>query len=92
MKILIVNDDGFDAVALPHLIRWARTLGDVTCVVPKREQSGKSQAIDYLHPVEITEIAIAEDIRTSQGGNAINPSEKYYQPEFYKKILFDKII
>lgn len=63
MKILIVNDDGFDAVALPHLIRWARTLGDVTCVVPKREQSGKSQAIDYLHPVEITEVSVAEDIR-----------------------------
>jgi len=63
MKILIVNDDGFDAVALPHVIRWARTLGDVTCVVPKREQSGKSQAIDYLHPVEITKVSIAEDIR-----------------------------
>ena len=63
MKILIVNDDGFDAVALPHIIRWARKLGDVTCVVPKREQSGKSQAIDYLHPVEITEVPIAEDIR-----------------------------
>ena len=63
MKILIVNDDGFDAVALPHIIRWARTLGDVTCVVPKREQSGKSQAIDYMHPVEITEVSIAEDIR-----------------------------
>ena len=62
MKILIVNDDGFDAVALPHIIRWARTLGDVTCVVPKREQSGKSQAIDYLHPVEITKVSIAEDI------------------------------
>ena len=54
MKILIVNDDGFDAVALPHIIRWARKLGEVTCVVPKQEQSGKSQAIDYLHPVEIT--------------------------------------
>lgn len=26
------------------------------------------------------------------GVDAINPSEKYYQPEFYKKILFDKII
>ena len=63
MKILIVNDDGFSAVALPLLIRWARKLGDVTCVVPKREQSGTSQAIDYLHPVEITEVSIAEDIR-----------------------------
>ena len=62
MKILIVNDDGLQAAALPLLIRWARKLGDVTCVVPKIEQSGKSQAIDFLHPVEIREVSIAEDI------------------------------
>ena len=63
MKILIVNDDGVNAAILPHFIRWARKLGDVTCVVPKHEQSGKSQAIDYLHPVEIKEVSLAEDIR-----------------------------
>ena len=62
MKILIVNDDGFDAVALPHIIRWARTLGDVTCVVPKREQSGKSQAIEFIQPVEIKQVEIAPDV------------------------------
>ena len=62
MKILIVNDDGMNAAALPHLIRWARGLGEVTCVTPKFEQSGKSQAIDFLHPVEIKKIPIAEDI------------------------------
>ena len=63
MKILIVNDDGMQAAALPHLIRWARKLGDVTCVVPKTEQSGKSQAIDFLHPVEIKEVPLSVDIR-----------------------------
>lgn len=62
MRILIVNDDGLGAAALLPLVRWARGLGDVTCVVPKREQSGKSQAIDFLHPVEIREIALTEDI------------------------------
>ena len=62
MKILIVNDDGMDAAILPHLIRWARKLGEVTCVVPKVEQSGKSQAIDFLHPVEIREVSLSEDI------------------------------
>ena len=62
MRILIVNDDGMNAAALPSFIRWARKLGDVTCVVPKYEQSGKSQAIDFLHPVEITKVSIAEDI------------------------------
>ena len=62
MKILIVNDDGKDAAALPHLIRWARRLGEVTCVVPKTEQSGKSQAIDFTRPVEIKEVEIAPDV------------------------------
>ena len=62
MRILIVNDDGIQAKALPHLIRWARTLGEVTCVAPKHEQSGKSQAIDFTKPVEIKEVEIAPDI------------------------------
>ena len=62
MKILIVNDDGMNAEILPDFIRWARKLGEVTCVVPKHEQSGKSQAIDFLHPVEIREVALTEDI------------------------------
>ena len=62
MRILIVNDDGMNAAALPHLIRWARKLGEVTCVVPKHEQSGKSQAIDFTQPVEIKQTEIAPDI------------------------------
>ncbi len=62
MRILIVNDDGVNAAALPHLIRWAGKLGEVTCVAPKYEQSGKSQAIDFTKPVEIKEVAIAPDI------------------------------
>ncbi len=62
MKILITNDDGVRAPALPDLIRWARTLGEVTCVAPKVEQSGKSQAIDFTRPCEVKEISLAPDI------------------------------
>lgn len=62
MKILIVNDDGVNAEALPHLIRWAKGLGDVTCVVPKQEQSGMSQAIDFSHPHEIKRVSLATDL------------------------------
>ena len=62
MKILIVNDDGMNAAALPNFIRWARKLGDVTCVVPKHEQSGKSQAIDFTQPREIKKVFIAPDM------------------------------
>ncbi len=62
MKILITNDDGVMAPALPDLIRWARTLGEVTCIAPKVEQSGMSQAIDFTRPVEVKEVSIAPDI------------------------------
>ena len=53
MRILITNDDGIAAPALPHLVKWARSLGEVTVVAPKIEQSGKSQAIDFFREVEI---------------------------------------
>lgn len=53
MRILITNDDGIAAPALPHLVEWAKGLGEVTVVAPKIEQSGKSQAIDFFREVEI---------------------------------------
>ena len=62
MRILITNDDGREAPALPHLVRWARKLGDVTVVVPKVEQSGKSHAIDFTRPIEIQEVEIADGV------------------------------
>ena len=62
MKILITNDDGVFAPALPHLIRWARQYGEVVAVAPKVEQSGKSHAIDFTRPIEIKQVEIAPDI------------------------------
>lgn len=48
MKILITNDDGIQASGLIPLIQWAAKLGEVTVIVPKIEQSGKSHSIE-LH-------------------------------------------
>ena len=62
MRILITNDDGVFAPCLPHLVRWARGLGEVTVVAPKVEQSGMSHAIDFTRPIEIKEVAIADDV------------------------------
>ena len=62
MRILITNDDGIMSPALPELVRWARKLGEVTVVAPKVEQSGKSHAIDFTHPIEIKEVKIADDV------------------------------
>ncbi len=62
MRILIVNDDGMGAAQLPGLIRWARTIGEVTTFVPKVEQSGKSHSFEIKRDFEVKEVQIAEDI------------------------------
>ena len=62
MRILITNDDGAGAAQLLPLIRWSRKLGDVTVVVPKFEQSGKSHSIEIHKPFEAKQIALAEDV------------------------------
>ena len=53
MRILITNDDSISAPVLPHLIEWAQKLGEVTVVVPKFEQSGKSHSIELHKPFEV---------------------------------------
>ena len=62
MKILITNDDGIQSPVLPLLAKWATTLGDVTVVAPKVEQSGKSQAINFMHPVEVAQIDLIDGV------------------------------
>ena len=62
MRILITNDDGLHAAQLPNLIRWARKLGDVTVVVPKVEQSGKSHSFEIKHDFEAKEVELEPGI------------------------------
>jgi 5'-nucleotidase len=53
MKVLIVNDDSISSPVLLPLAKWARRLGDVTVVVPKFEQSGKSHGIELHKSFEV---------------------------------------
>lgn len=62
MKILIANDDGINSPVLPMLAKWAQKLGEVTIAAPKVEQSGKSQAIEFVRDIEIKEVEIAPGI------------------------------
>lgn len=62
MKILITNDDSISAPQLLPLIRWCQELGEVTVIVPKYEQSGKSQSIELHKAFEIKQVKLAEDI------------------------------
>lgn len=63
MRILITNDDGIGAAQLLPLIRWCKKLGDVTCVVPKFEQSGKSHSIELHRPIEAKEVELAPGVK-----------------------------
>ena len=62
MKILITNDDGIDTLGIRLLAKWAKKLGDVTVVAPKVEQSGKSQAIEFVQPVEIKKVPFIDGV------------------------------
>lgn len=62
MKILITNDDSVSAAQLLPLIRWCQKLGDVTCVVPKYEQSGKSHSIEIRETFEVKQVKLAPDV------------------------------
>lgn len=62
MKILITNDDSISAAQLLPLIRWCEKLGEVTCIVPKFEQSGKSHGIEIHRSLEAKEVELAPGV------------------------------
>ena len=62
MRILITNDDSISAAQLLPLVKWCQKLGEVTVIVPKYEQSGKSQGIELHKPFEVKEIELAPGI------------------------------
>ena len=62
MRILITNDDGMHASQLIPLIKWCQKLGDITTVVPKVEQSGKSHGIELRHAFEAKQVELEPGI------------------------------
>ena len=64
MKILITNDDGVFAPGIVPLVEYAKKMGEVTVVAPKVEQSGKSHALDFTHPLEIKQLDLFSGVRT----------------------------
>ncbi len=63
MRILITNDDGIQASQLIPLIKWCQKMGDVTTVVPKFEQSGKSHGIELHKAFEAKEVELEPGIK-----------------------------
>ena len=62
MRILITNDDGMEAAQLIPFIKWCQKLGDITTVVPKVEQSGKSHGIELRKAFEAKQVELEPGI------------------------------
>ena len=56
MKILITNDDGWDAPGIEALISVAQTFGDCVMVAPALPQSGISHQVTMHRPLELVEL------------------------------------
>ncbi len=56
MRILISNDDGYQAPGLEHLAEALGTLGEVTVVAPDRDRSGASNSLTLDNPIRATEM------------------------------------
>lgn len=59
-KILITNDDSISSEVLLPLAKWAKQFGEVTVVVPKYEQSGKSHSIEIRKAFEVKQVTLGD--------------------------------
>ena len=66
MRILITNDDSISSSVLLPLIQWASKFGEVTTIVPKYEQSGKSHGIEIHKPFEVLKVELQQYAPTPQ--------------------------
>ncbi len=62
MRILVTNDDGMHASQLIPLIECCKKYGEVFCVVPKNEQSGKSHGIELHSAFEAKRFDLCPDV------------------------------
>ena len=57
MRILLVNDDGFNAAGFDVLRKIAAELSDdIWCVAPERDQSGQAHALTLNSPLRLQEV------------------------------------
>lgn len=55
MRILVSNDDGYQAPGLAALVRALRVVGEVTVVAPDRDRSGASNSLTLGRPLRVVE-------------------------------------
>lgn len=54
MRILVSNDDGYQAPGLLQLVAALRELADITVVAPDRDRSGASNSLSLKNPLYVT--------------------------------------
>lgn len=55
-RILVTNDDGFQASGVHRLIEWLDQFGDVTAVCPDSPRSAQSMALTVIVPLRIERV------------------------------------
>ena len=60
MKLLITNDDSISSEILLPLAGWAKQFGEVTVIVPRYEQSGKSHCVEFRKPFEVKQVPFGD--------------------------------
>ncbi len=62
MRIIITNDDGYQAGGLRSLVRVMRRYGDLTVVAPKKPQSGMSMAVTMGYkPIAVKQLSRSDN-------------------------------
>lgn len=63
MKILVCNDDGYNAKGIKTLVKILKPLGDITVVAPKTAQSGMSMAVTMGYaPIAVRHIGLEDGV------------------------------
>jgi 5'-nucleotidase len=91
MRILVTNDDGVNALGIKILVNVAKKFGDVICIAPIEEQSGKSHCIIIKEPFEVFKYDdIEEGVKTYGIGST--PADCVRIAHYYLKEDFDLVL
>jgi 5'-nucleotidase len=90
MRILVTNDDGLNSVGLKILVELALNLGEVICIAPMEEQSGKSHSIVIKKPFKVVQYEdIIEGVKTY--GVSSTPADCVRVAQYYLMEDFDVV-
>lgn len=88
MRILVTNDDGVNSYGLQILVKFAKKFGDVFCVAPLQEQSGRSHCIIIKEPFIVKQCEdVLPGVKTY--GVASTPADCIRVAHYYLNEEFD---